>query len=563
MDDETYDIPEPSADQAEAPPQSMAQAGRQMAIAALIISLFLFLGRIAGYVKDMLIARFFGKSAATDAYYSVYNTIIFNIHTKFESLMRPTFLPEFVRVRDRDGEDRAWGVASGAVVLEALALVVIIAGLEVVAPWLIRVLWPAWTADPRTFDLAVVMLRIMAPSLMFFSLSLMPELLLHSYKRFTLPAVAEAAFRTGVVLAMVAALYLVWRPGSPTAIYAATAGVVAGAVVRLVVQLPGLGARLKGLRLSAFWRDASVRTMVVLMPPIVLSLVFSYLRVLADSLFAVRVGEGVYTCLVFGRKMMDAPGQILPLAVSFVVFPFLSQWAVQGERERLGRTLAGMTRAMAFVFLPATVGLMVLAHPIISLVFEQGQFDQEGVRLAALALYCYAPAIAFIAVEGAINKWYFALKDTATPSYAGIVGAILHIAISWFGTAVLGGSVAALALALTISKSLKVIVLYILIWPRIEGVDLRAQARWALRLALAMATTAVVIWGLAAVSRGALAAWPPPIGGAKVRLVALLAIVGIGGGVWYAGACWLFGVDEVRAVASRLAEKVRRGGAET
>lgn len=546
----------------EGPPagQEMKRAGRQMAIAAIIISFFLFLGRIAGYVKDLVIAHYFGRSSAADAFYSIYNTIVFNIHTKFESLMRPAFLPEFVRVRDTDGEEKAWRVAGAAALMEAAALVVLVAFLELATPWLIRLLWPRLAADARSFDLAVVMLRLMAPSLLFFSLSLMPELALHAYKRFTLPAVAEAAFRTGLLLALLAGLYLVWRPSTPTAIYAAAAAVVVGGALRLFVQLPGVAAYLRHLRLVAFWRDPSIRTMLLLMPPIAISLVFSYLRVLADSVFAVHVGEGVYTCLVFGRKMIDAPGQILPLAVSFVVFPFLSQWAVRGERARLGRTLVGMTRAMAFVFLPATVALMVLARPIISLVFEHGEFDAEGVRLASLALYCYAPAVVFLAVEGSINKWYFALKDTATPSYAGVASAVLHIIIAWFGTFVLHGSVAALALALTISKSLKVVALYALLRGRVEDVDLRAQVKWGLRLALAMATTAVVIWLLADRTTGALEAWHPPVGGTKVRLAALMAVVGAGGGLWYAAACWLFGIEEVRALVVGLVGKLRGRG---
>jgi len=563
MGEETPDfaMPEPE-DEAPAAGQEMKRAGRQMAVAAVIISFFLFLGRIAGYVKDLIIAHYFGRSSAADGFYSIYNTIIFNIHTKFESLMRPTFLPEFVRVRDSDGEEKAWRVAGAAALMEGTALVVLVVFLEVAAPWLIKLLWPPLAADARSFGLAVVMLRVMAPSLLFFSLSLMPELALHAYKRFTLPAVAEAAFRTGLLLALVAGLYLLWRPSTPTAIYAAAAAVVVGGFLRLFVQVPGIGAFLHHLRLVAFWRDPSVRTMLLLMPPIAVSLVFSYLRVLADSIFAVRVGEGVYTCLVFGRKMIDAPGQILPLAVSFVVFPFLSQWAVQGERARLGRTLVGMTRAMAFVFLPATVALMVLARPIISLVFEHGEFDAEGVRLASLALYCYAPAVVFLAVEGSINKWYFALKDTATPSYAGVGSAVLHMLIGWFGTFVLNGSVAAIALALTISKSLKVIVLYALLRGRVEEVNLREQVRWGLRLAVAMATTAVVIWLLADRTTSLLEAWHPPVGGTKMRLAVLLAVVGGGGGLWYAAACWLFGVEEVRALGVGLAKKLRRGRAD-
>lgn len=537
----------------------LQRAGRQMTVAAVIISVFLFLGKVAGYAKDMLIAHFFGRTATTDAFYALYNALIFNLYTKVEKLMRPTYLPEFVRVRDRDGDEVAWRVVSGAALMQLAALVVIAGVLFALAPQIIRLLWPPMAAEPETFRIAVVMLRIMAPALVFFSLSIMPELTLHAYKRFTLPAVAEASFRCGMVLVLIAALYLVWQPQNPTAIYAAALGVAIGGTLRLVVQLPGLARYLSLLRAEPFWRNASVRAMVYLMPPVLLGLTFSAIRTFADSIFAVRLQEaGAYTCLTYGRKMIDAPLQVLPLAVSFVVYPFISQWAADDDRVRMGRTLVGMTRAMAFIFLPVTVGLMVLAKPIISLLFEHGEFDAGGVRLAALALYCYAPAIVFLAVEGSINKWYFALKDTLTPNLAGVAGVIIHVAIGWWGTAVLRGSVAAIALALTISKSLKVIALYGLLRGRVAGVDVRQQVRWAALLAIAVAIMGVAVWHAAGWIQDALGGWTPPFGGAKLKMVVLMAGVGAVGAVVYIAATLALGMDEVRQVFAGLRRKLAR-----
>ena len=511
-----------------------------MAIAAVVISVFLTVGKVVGYVKDMVIAYFFGAGRSTDAFYSLYNAVIFNLYTKIEKLMRPTYLPEFVKRREQEGEEAAWRLASGAALMQLAALILIAAALVVFARQIIAALWPNMAADPQTLAVAVVMLRIMAPALVFFSLSIMPELTLHAYKRFTLPAVAEASFRTGLLLVLIAGVYFIWRPDQPAAIYAAAWGVAIGGALRLFVQLPGLAGYFKLLRPVAFWRESGVRAMVSLMPPVLLGLTFSSLRVLADSMFADRITEGAYTCLSIGRKLIDAPLQILPLAVSFVVYPFISQWAVDNDRLRMARTLVGMTRAMAFIFLPASVALMVLARPTVSLLFEQGKFTADDVRLASLALYCYAPAIVFLAVEGSVNKWYFAMKDTATPNFAGVAGVIIHIAIAWFGTFVLRGSVGAIALALTVSKSLKVIVLYALLGRRLEGVDVRAEARWAGRLFLAVGTFAVLIWAISRAVAGPLSAWVPPFGGNKVRILALFAIVGSIGGVWYIAAAWIF-----------------------
>jgi peptidoglycan biosynthesis protein MviN/MurJ (putative lipid II flippase) len=168
--------------------------------------------------------------------------------------------------------------------------------------------------------------------------------------------------------------------------------------------------------------------------------------------------------------------------------------------------------------------------------------------------------MAFLSVEGSINKWYFALQNTWTPSFVGIISACLHIAISWVGVTYMGGSVAAIALALTISKSLKVIVLYILLRGKVEDVNLRAQGVWAARLAFAVATMAILVWAVAPHLTSFFATWHPPVGGNKVRILTLLCSVGAVGMVWYILACWLIGVEEVRAVAARLRARVGRSG---
>ncbi|MBC7286581.1 MAG: oligosaccharide flippase family protein [Armatimonadetes bacterium] len=528
-----------------------------MAVAAVVISALLSIGKVVGYVRDMVIAYYFGAGAKTDAFYSLYNAVIYNLYTKVEKLMRPTYLPEFVKMRDVEGEEAAWRLASATALLQFAVLLLVATALVAFSRPIIVGLWPNMASDPETLEIAVVMLRIMAPALVFFSLSIMPEMTLHAYRRFTLPAVAEASFRTGLLLCLVAGLYLIWRPDQPTAIYAAAWAAAISGVIRLLVQLPGVARYFRYLRLVPFWREPGVRAMIRLMPPILLGLIFASLRILADSVFAGRMSSGAYTCLSIGRKLLDAPLQVLPLAVSLVVFPFVSQWAVEDDRARMAKTLVGMTRAMAFIFLPAAVMLMVLARPTVSLLFEQGRFTEEDVNRAALALYCYAPALPFQAVEGSVDKWFFALKDTATPNYAGVLTAILHIMIGAVGTFLLRGSLGVIALALTISKGIKVIALYLLLAGRLRSVDGRAQAKWAGRLALAVGTLAVIVWALSQGAWAPLSAWHPPFGGNKVRILALFALVGTVGGLWYVAAAWLFGLEEARVAAQRLGERVR------
>jgi putative peptidoglycan lipid II flippase len=187
--------------------------------------------------------------------------------------------------------------------------------------------------------------------------------------------------------------------------------------------------------------------------------------------------------------------QILPLAVSFVVFPYLTEWAGQGARDKMADALVSMTRALAFLFVPAGVALVLLAKPVVELLYLRGAFRAEDVGPTAIALVCFAPGLLFYAVEGSINKWFFALKDTVTPNVVGILAVFVHIAIALVGAYVLHGEVAVLALAYSVSKSLKVLALYLLVKPRIGEIRSAPVLAYAAKLAVACAVMGGALLG--------------------------------------------------------------------
>jgi len=184
---------------------------------------------------------------------------------------------------------------------------------------------------------------------------------------------------------------------------------------------------------------------------------------------------------------------IIPLAVSLVVYPWVSEWATRMDREKLAESLVGMTRVMAFIFVPVAVGLMVLATPVIQLAYERGEFAPEDTVLVSRALVPYAAGLPFLAVEASINKWYFALGDTSTPNYVGAAMAVLHILIAYFGVYHLRRSVGVLAAALSISKGLKVTILYLMLRGRIGKISRAEVLSFAGRLAVATAVMAAVV----------------------------------------------------------------------
>lgn len=540
---------------------SDAQAGRQMGMAAVVITGFLMLGKVMGYGKEMVMSGL-GASRATDAFKVTYNSVIFTVYTKIEKLLRPTYLPEFVKVEREQGEEAAWRVASIMTSLQFIVLV-LLAGLCVIfAEPLLLFVGKGLADSPEDLQRGVVMLRIMAPALLLFSLSVMPELTLHAYKKFTLPAVAEACFRTAVVLVFVALLALVWPSRTGNAIYAVAFGVLAGGCLRFLVQIPGLWDKLRLFRPSVnILGNPAARTIVSLMPPVVVGLVFSTMRTWADSRFGSDIGAGVYTCLDFARKVPDLPLQTLPLAVSFVVYPYLSEWAIRGERDKMADALVSMTRALAFVFIPASVALMIVALPVIRLIYQHGEFAGEQAELSALGVFWYAPGVFFFSLEGSINKWFFAFKDTATPNFVGAAFAVVHVIIGYLGVYHLGATARAklswVAAALTISKSAKVIVLYTLIRRRIGHIDKARVLAFCGKLAVGVALMGIALWALEGQLTPVLAVWQPPVGGVKATALVNLGASFVVGATVFLVAAALMRIEELSMVLGVL----RKGAA--
>jgi len=541
------------AEQPEAPRES---AGARMTISVVIVSAFLFLGKIAGYVKEGMLSDYWGLSGGLDVFKVVYNSIVFLIYSKVEKLLRPTYLPIFVEHRDAD-EEEAWSFFSSISNLTLLFMTAVTLLLVIFATDVMR-LWPGMSAESQA--LGVDLLRIAGFATILLVMSVMLELTLHAYKRFTAPALAEAIMRVALP-ATIFGLVAYWglqptgtEQGLPNSgLRAAAIGVLIGAALRLLVQVLALRQKLRLYRPTLDLKNPDVRRMLALVPPVVVGLVFSAARTFFDSRFATDIDPGLYTALDFARKIADAPILILPLAVSLVVYPFVSEWASRKDRTMFTKSLVAMSRVMAFLFVPMALGLVVLSVPAIRLLcLGDGAFRPEDTYVVQRALIPYAAGIPFFALEGSINKWFFALGDTATPNYVGAAAAVLHIALAWFGTHRLGRNVGVIALALSLSKSLKVVVLYGMLRRRLEPISGRETGSFLVRLLIATGFMGLVVRlvyaGLEAMV----------LSGGRVQSAIALAICGAAGVVAYLIAAALLRVEEVEMVVGYVREKLAK-----
>jgi putative peptidoglycan lipid II flippase len=482
-----------------------------------------------GFVEKLLLAYYFGTGPQVDAYLVVY-TIIFSAYVVLREVVRPSFLPTFQKTWQRSAREgwRLFGVV-GTVMLLLLGAATI-AGVLLAGP-LIPLVAPGFTGIQR--DLAVLLTRLTMPALLLLGLSTLTTTALQAQKRFTLPALGDASLRTGPLVLLLAF-------GSVPAM---AIGAVLGALGKLVMETLGLGRALRQVRPSLDLALPSVRTVGRLAAPLLAALSLSlFVGPLIENAFASQVGVGGVTALAFARKIAETLTTILPYTLGLVLLPFSAEMAAGRQDSALAQTLTGAVRVLTLLFLPATIGLMLLRTPFIRLLFERGAFTAGSTQLVAGPLFFYALALLPFALEVIIIQFFFARQDTFTPVVVEVVTFVINVALIplamiWFG---LGG----IALAAAAAKAVKVLALLFLFGRRIPAFRLASLGPFAGKMVLAAAVTALVL--------AAWLQWGPSLadGGLISLLVTLAAGAALGGSTFFAAA-YLLRVQELHDLWQR------------
>lgn len=579
MPEEPEAPPSGAEDDPEAAPRAAEEAPKDRAadIAknVTIVTAFLFLGRtVGGPARELILSRFIGTTAASDAFRFAYESILQDIYTKFEKLLQPIYIPLFVGLRRQEGERPAWRYTGILGTLQTLLLIVVAAlGFSYareIALWVIGddpdVLAKLGAATPG-HEMLVSFLRLFFPALIVYSLSNLAELTLQAYNRFTVPAFAEAFRRLAIVGGLV--LIVVWlrRPSEEDVAVALVWGALVGIAGRLLFQLPSLWRQMRLLRPSLDLANPTVRKALILAIPLVVGIIFSFVRNLAEAKFAFGEGVGAYSGLKYARKLVDMPWQVLALAISYVIYPFISALGADQDRNRLADALVSTSRVIAFFFVPLTAFFLICGEPTVRVAYEGFRFEQESVDITMQALPWYVLGMFFFALEDPLLKWFYALHDTKTPIAMGIAGNLIWFAVAGVGLFYYDFGLSAIAFAMTASKAIKVVVLLALLRPRLGEIPRGEVASFAVRLAVTTGVAAAGAW----FTLGQLQGMFPPLTPEQAETAGLVSrlmppaihlfgcfAVSLGA---YLVASFVLRIEECWLVADRLKAKLRRGNA--
>ncbi|MBI3941655.1 MAG: murein biosynthesis integral membrane protein MurJ [Chloroflexi bacterium] len=462
-----------------------ADRNARLARAASIVMVAFVASRALGVLRDAIVARQFGTTPEYGAYLAAFRVPDLLFQLIAGGALASAFVPAFSSYLTRGNKQEAWRMASALINLILIVITATAVVAFVAAPFLAQLIVPRYSSEYQ--ELTANLMRWMLPSPIIFGVSGLAMGILNARQHFLLPAIAPIMYNLAIIFA---ALVLAPIMG----IYGLVLGVVLGAALHLLIQVPEL--RNQGMRYSLLLGldDPGVREVGRLMGPRMIGLGVVQLNFLINTILASGLGPESIPALDYAWRTMLLPQGIFALALATAIFPTFSEQAAKGHIEDLRQTLASALRIILFLTFPAAVGLILLRVPLIQVLFERGRFDLESTEAVAAALEFYALGLVGLAGTEILTRAFYAMHDTRTPVFVGALSVALNIALSLILIQSLGFR--GLALAAAVAYTGECIFLFLIMRQRLGGLGgnrLITSFIRVLAASLAMATGIAVI----------------------------------------------------------------------
>ncbi len=385
---------------------------RRLARSTAVFAAATGVSRVLGLLREMVSAYFFGISGLINAF-----TVAIQIPNLVRALVADAalsgaFVPVFSELLEKGEKQRAWRVASTLFWLTLLVLGGVTAVFILLAPLLMRPF-----GDPGgDYDLAVGLSRVLFPIVVLLGLSGIVVGILNTYHHFALPALAPVAWNLVIIVGLVLGIPQIDDESAQLYLYAGV--VVLGTLVQLLLPIPWLR-KLDG-RLTAVidWRDPAVKRVLVLMLPVTLTIGLVNVNFLVDTLFASRLLDPELAPAAIDKafRLYMLPQGVFAVAVTTVLFPTLARLAARNDIGGLRRALDGGLRQIAFLLVPAGLVSIVLARPIVELVYQRGEFTAEDTVIVAQCLQAFSIGLVFNGWMLILNRSFYAVQTNWVPT---------------------------------------------------------------------------------------------------------------------------------------------------
>jgi putative peptidoglycan lipid II flippase len=530
---------------------SPRQAGQQrLARSAAASAAATMSSRVLGLVREMVLAQYFGATAAMAAYNVAFRIPNLLRDLFAEGAMSAAFVPTFTKYLHASGKDSAWRLAN--LVINGLAVITglfVLLGIVFAEPLVRLIADNEYTRDAAQLALTVQLARLMLPTLTFIALAAALMGMLNSLHHFFIPAFSPAMFN--IVTILCAWFVVPLMPGlGIEPIVAIAAGTFLGGVAQLAIQWPALRSEGFGYRPLFDLNDEGLKRVLMLMGPGTIGLAATQVNLLVNTALATSQQIEAVNWLNYAFRLMYLPIGLFGVSIATAALPAVSRHNVQEDHSAVRNTVSDSLSLMVMLNVPATIGLMVLAIPIVRMLFEHGRFTPADTLATAAALQYYAIGLVGYSVVRIASPTFYALGKNRIPVTVSVITVLVNAALNYALVQVMGYR--GLALGTSIAALFNAGTLLFLLRAHLDGLNGAHLLSSVLRVTLA----SLVMGAASYASFRALESWIP--GNAELLQIVRLALVIAFSLLVLAGGAWLLRIREFNQGLAIVMRRLRR-----
>lgn len=523
---------------------SESSAGSRIAKSTLAITIFLLIGKVFGFFRESLTAYVFGAGKEMDAF-SLAQAATAMIAGFVTQAIATTYIPSAQKAEVDHGPSRKNYFTNNLLMVTSLVSFVLII-LGIIFPNQIALL-TASQADPETYAIVVKLIQVGMPVVLFSSwVGVMEGYLQHGGKFAATGAIAIPLNLTYIVYLALFSRHV--------GIMGLTIASVLGILAQFLFLLPHamkIGYRPK---IIADFKDQYVKEALILAMPVFVSVSVNDINTIVNRNLASGMGEGAASILYYSNKMNTMIIGIFITAITAIVFPILTKTLGSGDMKLGKKVMNASIKTVLFITVPATVGLIILARPIIEIAFVRGFFTMADGIAATSTLRCYSLSLISISVINVLNRIYYSIEDTKTPFYVGVTNVIINVGLNLLVAKHYGTN--GLAASVSIATTIALFISFILLKKKIGNLGTKSYIKALIKTFMASIAMGVVSLSYFPYEKLIMSFTS---GGMQtlLRLILLMLIVTIAACV-YVICLYYLGVREVRDVVGILKNKIER-----
>ncbi|MEK7190068.1 MAG: murein biosynthesis integral membrane protein MurJ [Patescibacteria group bacterium] len=432
--------------------------------AAIILGAASLASRLLGLIRDRVLAHYFGAGPIMDSYYAAFKIPDMLYTLSIIGALSAGLIPIFTKIYLKSGDDKkeAWKLISNTINILAVALAAVSFVLILIAPWIVPLIAPGFDGEKK--EMPIIFTRIMLLSPILLGLSAVVGGVLQSLKNFFIYSLSPIFYNVGIIIGAVALVPMFGYKGLAM-------GVILGAFLHLLIQLPSLWRA--GFRYSPIfnWRDQNFLMIIRLMIPRTLGLAALQLNMVFITAVASTLSVGAVTVFNYAYNLQSFSLGIIGVSFAVAALPTLSALAAEKNWQEMIKDISSVARQMLFFIIPLSVIFLMLRAQIVRVALGSGAFGWDATIRTADTLAFFSLSLFAQCLSMLLARAFYAMENTKTPLKIGVVTVIVNIVLGLYFTRSLGFGVEGLALAFTLAWILNTALFWIFLRLRLGSLD--------------------------------------------------------------------------------------------